>query len=163
MALNIAVFKTRALTAVIFVIVMLGGLLVSGYSFVLLLVIIHFGCWFEFIKLLKKISPAKWFLYAFVGIVYVTLPIVLLLLMGLVFTFDDGQVIDQIQLYNFILPCGIIFCIWINDTMAYLVGSFIGKTPFSKLSPKKNLGRYSRRCLALYDGDYAYWLVVKLF
>jgi len=27
--------------------------------------------------------------------------------------------------------------IWINDTMAYLVGSFIGKTPLSALSPKK--------------------------
>jgi phosphatidate cytidylyltransferase len=26
---------------------------------------------------------------------------------------------------------------WINDTMAYLVGSFIGRTPFSKISPKK--------------------------
>ncbi len=26
---------------------------------------------------------------------------------------------------------------WINDTMAYIVGSFIGKTPLSKISPKK--------------------------
>ncbi len=31
----------------------------------------------------------------------------------------------------------LIFSIWINDTMAYIVGSFIGKTPFSKISPKK--------------------------
>ena len=35
------------------------------------------------------------------------------------------------------IPFGIIFSIWINDTMAYLVGSFIGKTPLSKISPKK--------------------------
>ena len=27
--------------------------------------------------------------------------------------------------------------IWINDTMAYIVGSFIGKTPLSPISPKK--------------------------
>ncbi len=27
--------------------------------------------------------------------------------------------------------------IWMNDTMAYLVGSLIGKTPFSEISPKK--------------------------
>ncbi|MEY4336933.1 MAG: hypothetical protein RLZZ45_1852, partial [Bacteroidota bacterium] len=27
--------------------------------------------------------------------------------------------------------------IWINDTMAYVVGSFIGKTPLSSWSPKK--------------------------
>ncbi len=34
-------------------------------------------------------------------------------------------------------PCAIIFSIWINDTMAYLVGSYIGKTPFNKISPNK--------------------------
>lgn len=37
----------------------------------------------------------------------------------------------------FALPLGIFIALWINDTMAYLVGSFIGKTPFSKISPKK--------------------------
>jgi phosphatidate cytidylyltransferase len=31
----------------------------------------------------------------------------------------------------------LIATIWINDTMAYLVGSFIGKTPLSAISPKK--------------------------
>jgi phosphatidate cytidylyltransferase len=31
----------------------------------------------------------------------------------------------------------LIASIWINDTMAYIVGSFIGKTPFSSISPKK--------------------------
>ena len=31
----------------------------------------------------------------------------------------------------------IIISIWINDTMAYIVGSIIGKTPLSKISPKK--------------------------
>ena len=35
------------------------------------------------------------------------------------------------------IPIVIIASIWINDTMAYLVGSFIGKTPLSKISPKK--------------------------
>ena len=35
------------------------------------------------------------------------------------------------------IPLCIIFSIWINDTMAYLVGSFIGKTPLTKISPKK--------------------------
>jgi phosphatidate cytidylyltransferase len=31
----------------------------------------------------------------------------------------------------------IIISIWINDTMAYIVGSMIGKRPLSKISPKK--------------------------
>jgi phosphatidate cytidylyltransferase len=38
---------------------------------------------------------------------------------------------------GFLLPLLIIGSIWINDTMAYLVGSFIGKTPLSAISPKK--------------------------
>lgn len=41
------------------------------------------------------------------------------------------------QQFGVTIPLAIIFSIWINDTMAYLVGSFIGKTPFSKISPKK--------------------------
>jgi phosphatidate cytidylyltransferase len=40
-------------------------------------------------------------------------------------------------LYSPVLPCTVIFSIWINDTMAYIVGSLIGKTPFSKISAKK--------------------------
>lgn len=36
-----------------------------------------------------------------------------------------------------IAPLVIIFTIWINDTMAYLVGSMIGRTPLSAISPKK--------------------------
>jgi phosphatidate cytidylyltransferase len=33
----------------------------------------------------------------------------------------------------------IVLSMWINDTMAYIVGSLIGKTPLSKISPKKTL------------------------
>lgn len=35
------------------------------------------------------------------------------------------------------LPLALILMIWMNDTMAYIVGSFTGKTPFSAISPKK--------------------------
>ena len=47
--------------------------------------------------------------------------------------------IDNVNriIFTNIIPCAIIFSIWINDTMAYIVGSLIGKTPFSKISPKK--------------------------
>src|SRR5262249_18343497 len=41
---------------------------------------------------------------------------------------------------NFVdrLPVLITICaIWINDTMAYIVGSLIGKTPLTAISPKK--------------------------
>jgi phosphatidate cytidylyltransferase len=36
-----------------------------------------------------------------------------------------------------ILPFQIVLSIWINDTMAYIVGSLIGKTSLSPVSPKK--------------------------
>jgi len=35
------------------------------------------------------------------------------------------------------IPVVIITSIWVNDTMAYIVGSLIGKTPLSRISPKK--------------------------
>src|SRR5690606_15027221 len=38
---------------------------------------------------------------------------------------------------HWVLPLALILMIWMNDTMAYIVGSFIGKRPFSSISPKK--------------------------
>lgn len=38
---------------------------------------------------------------------------------------------------GYFIPIAIIASIWINDTMAYIVGSLIGKTPIAKISPKK--------------------------
>jgi phosphatidate cytidylyltransferase len=60
--------------------------------------------------------------HALGAMLYICLPIALLMYMRNV---------------SLILPLGLISCIWINDTMAYIVGSFIGKTPFSQISPKK--------------------------
>ncbi len=45
MALNVATLKTRSLTAVVFVAVMLAGLLWNFWSFLILFTIVHFGCW----------------------------------------------------------------------------------------------------------------------
>jgi len=55
MAINIETLKTRSLTALVFVIVMLVGLLLNEWSFLALFTLIHFGCWYEFFKILKKI------------------------------------------------------------------------------------------------------------
>src|SRR5688500_5642793 len=57
MALNLATFKTRALTAVVFVVVMLAGLLWNHWSFFILFTIIHMGCWVEYQRLIGKIDP----------------------------------------------------------------------------------------------------------
>lgn len=49
-----------------------------------------------------------------------------------------GLMMDLFTIYfEWRLPMIIVIVIWVNDTMAYLVGSMIGKTPLSKISPKK--------------------------
>src|ERR1700759_2168118 len=58
MAFNLQTFKTRTLTSIVFVIVMLCGLLINHWTFFLLFSIIHFGCWNEYQKLAGKIEPA---------------------------------------------------------------------------------------------------------
>ena len=80
MAFDTKTFKTRTLTATIFAIAMLIGLLWNQWSFIILFTIIHFGCWFEFIKLLKKIDPVNYKLKSLLGLLYITLPIVLMII-----------------------------------------------------------------------------------
>jgi phosphatidate cytidylyltransferase len=110
---------------------MLAGLLWNVWSFIILFTIIHFGCWYEFIKLLKKIDPVNYKLKSFLGLLYITLPVVLMIIIR---TAGFNGLNDN---FFKIIPCGIVFSIWVNDTMAYIVGSFIGKTPLSSISPKK--------------------------
>jgi len=191
MAFNLQTFKTRALTAVVFVLVMLAGLLVNKWSFLILFSVIHFGCWIEYIKLVglidkeyqaitplhrygimligwgmmlwmtdngyqfgeisvavigwslfwvgliafvlselllaKKINPRLW-AHSSLGLIYISLSWGFMMNFYVnLFVFDP----------HWLIPVILIVSIWINDTMAYVVGSFIGKTPFSSISPKK--------------------------
>jgi len=136
MAFNWKTFQTRTLTAIIFAAVMLTGLLWNQWSFLILFSIIHFGCWWEFIKLIRKIYDKKYLKYIWLGLIYITMPIFLMIDLGTelrVYTINNTNEI----IYHKLIPCSIIFSIWVNDTMAYIVGSLIGKTPLSKISPKK--------------------------
>lgn len=193
MAFNLRTFKTRALTAIVFVVVMLAGLLWNRWSFFVLFSLVHVGAWIEYQKLVGKFNPqynkisqlhrygiivAGWCLllfftnynlkigtltltdagfwigiafmvllplimfidsrilflgnivYSIAGVIYISLP--LGLLMDLRNHWSEG-----ISSLSYTIPLLIIFSLWINDTMAYIVGSFIGKTPLSKVSPKK--------------------------
>ncbi|MDB5203223.1 MAG: phosphatidate cytidylyltransferase [Ferruginibacter sp.] len=138
MAINVATLKTRSLTALIFVLVMFAGLFINGYTFSALFIIVMLGCLYEFVKLMKKISPSGYGYYLPLGLLYIVLPILMLLELGLEMKIETaGPTPDNDVFYQPLFPCAIIFSIWINDTMAYIVGSFIGKTPFSPISPKK--------------------------
>ena len=137
MALNLQTLRTRSLTAAVFVVVMLTGLLWNYQVFLILFTIIHFGCWYEFIQLTKKISKKNYLVFSLLGLIYISLPVLAMLDLGISWEVHTGSIQATEIIYSNIIPCGIIFSIWINDTMAYLVGSWIGKTPFSKISPKK--------------------------
>jgi phosphatidate cytidylyltransferase len=186
MPFNWQTFKTRALSSIVFVAIMLVGLLWNHWSFFVLFSIIHFGCWIEYQKLLEKIDPkyasispfhrygvmlagwgfmiwmtneayvingfriseigfwmlvagamavnietvisrrGKLIAHSLMGLLYISLGLGLLIKL---YFFQSGNAAS--------LPVAIILSMWVNDTMAYIVGSLIGKTPFSKISPKK--------------------------
>lgn len=196
MAFNWKTFWTRAFTALIFVAVMMGGLLYNEWSFFLLIAVIHFGCWWEYLKLVEQIYKVPFHPYikfgfcltgfhmllffcnrlqvqgynivnsfslpfliaglvllaagifkqrvhlkatgvAAFGLIYISLSWGLLLQLrystAIPIMKDTAQ-----SASGFFIPVLLIVAIWINDTCAYLVGSMIGKTPFSKISPKKH-------------------------
>jgi phosphatidate cytidylyltransferase len=201
MALNVQTFKTRTLTAAVFVVIMLLGLFLGHWSFFILFSIIHFGCWIEYQKLVglidndyqqisafhkygvmiagwcimlsftndafligglhlhslgfwlglilvfllpvmellfaKEVKP-KNIAYSAAGLIYLSLSWALMIDLRVsgIFFFE-GPSGSGFSDNGFIIPAGLVFSIWINDTMAYIVGSLIGKTPFSSISPKK--------------------------
>ncbi len=136
MALNLTALRTRAITAIVFVVIMLGGIMWSKWSFDLLFLVIQVGCIFELTKMVPLIDPnfAKLPMpglkYAALGIIYMYLPFTLIRdLFKISINYFVGP--------NWVLPMIIIASIWVNDTIAYFVGSLIGKTPLSPISPKK--------------------------
>jgi phosphatidate cytidylyltransferase len=203
MALNLATLKTRTLTAAIFVVVMLAGLLWNQWSFFVLFSVIHFGCWGEYQRLMGLIHPeyagitpfhkvgvriAGWAVMLYLsdgalsiaglslhvvglwmGLIFAfVLPLAEILLvrelswknigysaLGLLYISLSWGLLTNIRslFYDsaFPFPIGntlampigkllvllIVGSIWINDTMAYIVGSLIGRTPLSAISPKK--------------------------
>src|SRR5207249_877384 len=189
MAFNWQTFKTRTLTAAVFVIAMLAGLLWNRWSYFILFSVVHFGCWVEYQKLVERFNPdykdipavhrygimlAGWCILLYftneelelfgvhlnhagwwAGLALcILLPLVILLqskrffvknigysVFGLLYiSLSLGLLIDlrnrwieENNALNLEIPLLIIFTLWVNDTMAYIVGSLIGKTPFSSI------------------------------
>jgi phosphatidate cytidylyltransferase len=97
------------------------------------------GFWLGLVLLLavplaEMLQPKYGFLknmgYSLCGLLYISLSLGLLLSMRYRWSEESYQ-------YNITIPLLVIFTLWINDTMAYLVGSVFGKTPLSPISPKK--------------------------
>ncbi|MFM7645315.1 MAG: phosphatidate cytidylyltransferase [Sphingomonadales bacterium] len=130
MAFNRQVFLQRATTAFFFALVMLTGLCWNDGSFICLVLIIHAGCWVEYQRLYVTFRYP--FRYLLLGILYLSIPWAMLI---------DLKAHDPLaSAAATSLPLLVLFVLgsmWVNDTMAYLVGSFMGRTPLSSISPKK--------------------------
>lgn len=140
MALDKKTFRTRTLTAIVFAAVMLVGLFTNVWTFLALFFVIMIGALVEYVRLIFKIGyPASLWLL-FLAPVYIIFPILCMIDLGTGGTLfanssEGNRLVTEV--WTPLIPIAIIFSIWINDTMAYIVGSLIGKTPFSKISPKK--------------------------
>jgi len=193
MASNASILKQRTLSAIVFVIIMLTGLVWNNWSFFTLFLVIQLGCLFEYQKLLALIYPSyqnisavhKWGLLVVGCLMMMTLGPVDLTINGISIKFLGSRALPFVialmiivdifskkfslqnlaisiaglvyipmclslffQLKSFMpnsyfgswtfsIPLLLIVSIWVNDTMAYLVGSVIGKTPLSPISPNK--------------------------
>jgi phosphatidate cytidylyltransferase len=85
---------------------------------------------------------AKTIIWSLTGLVYVSLSLALLINLrsGWIWgqAHESSFLANALSLFSGKVVCIILVLgIWINDTMAYVVGSFIGKTPLSSWSPKK--------------------------
>ncbi len=175
---------------------MLTGLLWNQWSFFILFSVVHFGCWWEYFKLIEKNYTVNFHPYTKLGFMVLgygsvlwfcgpsyhinhygfkenlSLPVsaagFVLLVIGIfqknkielksfgaaalgllyislswglmmdLYKENDIHVHDTMFVFgSYFLPVVIMASLWMNDTMAYLVGSLIGKTPVTKISPKK--------------------------
>lgn len=89
-----------------------------------------------------KAYSRKNLIWSLTGLAYISLPLALLINLrsGWIWghAHDSSVLTNALSGFSGKIVCIImIFGIWINDTMAYVVGSLIGKTPLSSWSPKK--------------------------
>jgi phosphatidate cytidylyltransferase len=72
---------------------------------------------------------------SFFGFIYISISLSLFYAMrGMFLNSAMSMFFPNIEL---MVPILVIVTVWVNDTMAYIVGSFIGRTPISPISPKK--------------------------
>jgi phosphatidate cytidylyltransferase len=72
---------------------------------------------------------------SFFGFIYITISLSLFYAMrGMFLNSGMAMFFPNIEL---MVPILVLVTVWVNDTMAYIVGSFIGRTPISPISPKK--------------------------
>lgn len=187
-----SVFLIRSLSAIVFIFLFLGLFWWNSWSFFFLFSIIHWGCWYEYQKLMQRTFPIYqssqlyylgiiflgWGILMiggsrvlhigsvtleFIGFTLVLCTVFLLPILGILFHSKGVGLRSKMSLlgffyitlplflaiylrtslfaegrYGLFLLMLVVLAVWLNDTFAYLIGSWIGKHKFfPKISPKK--------------------------
>ncbi len=119
--------KKRIITSIVLLAIVLNCLFINNYSWLFLLSIISFICWFEFISLSKKIWKKK--LLMILPIVLSFLFLCLFIHTAYKFRIEEGAV-------TILFVLGI--CIF-SDIGGYIIGKSIGGIKLTKISPNKTI------------------------
>jgi len=119
--------KKRIITSIVLLAIILNCLFINNYSWLLLLSIISFICWFEFISLSKKIWKKK--LLMILPIFLSFLFLCLFIHTAYKFRIEEGAV-------TILFVLGI--CIF-SDIGGYIIGKSIGGIKLTKISPNKTI------------------------
>ena len=119
--------KKRIITSTILIAIVLNCLFINNYSWLFLLSIVSFICWFEFINLSKKIWKKK---------AIIILPIILSFIFMCLFMYTAYKFRLESGAYEVLFVLGI--CIF-SDIGGYIVGKSIGGKKLTKISPNKTI------------------------
>jgi len=119
--------KKRILTSVILIAIILNCLFINNFSWLLLLTIVSFICWFEFINLAKKIWKRK---------TIIVLPIICSFLFLILFIYTAYGYRIEYGVVGILYLLGI--CIF-SDIGGYIIGKSIGGKKLTKISPNKTV------------------------
>jgi len=118
--------RKRIITSIILVAIVLNCLFINNFSWLLLLSIVSFICWFEFIYLVKRIWKKK---------AIIILPIILSFLFLCLFIYAANKLRIEGVIIT-LLVLGI--CIF-SDMGGYIIGKSIGGKKLTKISPNKTI------------------------
>jgi len=119
--------KKRIITSIILIAIVLNCLFINNYSWLFLLSIVSFICWFEFINLVKRIWKTK---------TMIILPIILSFLFLCLFIYTAYKFRIEAGEREVLFVLGI--CIF-SDIGGYVVGKSIGGKKLTKISPNKTV------------------------
>ena len=119
--------KKRIITSIVLIAIALNCLFINNFSWLLLLSIVSFICWLEFINLVKKIWKKK---------TIFILPIVLSFLFLSLFIYTAYEYRIEQGAVNILFVLGI--CIF-SDIGGYIIGKSIGGKKLTKISPNKTV------------------------